>query len=633
MDWVFDLQAPNGIKQGGGVADHLFSRNIDSFVRETAQNSNDQRRADRDIVRVRYSLHTISDEKANEFLVAIGWSQLEAHLDAVAATKALSRVRIKNALKSVQSSEPKLRVLVLSDYNTKGLYGDERAAEPNYANLVRHVLMTDDGEAQKGGAYGLGKSVLWAFSDISTVLFSSLPIMKPIDGQALTVDPSGVRFAGRSSLASHTAAGIEYEPNGLFGERMTNHQNLEWAQSVRGSTASSALPAWLVKQRSQSEDTGTCVVIPFFAPPGQMEESSPKEICDSILKAANLWYWPAIQSKRLEIVVAQVDNGQVVDEKTADGTQGVSDFVKAWAARGDALVDVITEEQGVAERLIPVTIPGRKPTDVSGASHEELSAPARLRVIRIDDSSSAIHGSVALVRGPGMVVKYLRPPGLGADVPGFVGVFEAGNRYPNPTPDHEKIERFLKAAEPPAHDEWDCHTDRIGVEYKQGSCVRLREMKENIASSIRSVLGTKATDNDDGPTKLSKKFDLPGELPQPTTRLTMKLLGYDAGSEEWAIRATMTVDQRIATSEWVFEFVAQVDNSFGESIPLTIKASRVEKPAGLTTISDGEAHSVRVPPGTTQVTVEVIADAAATGLPQSMRDRVKVAIAGTATRV
>ena len=633
VDWVFDLQAPNGIKQGGGVADHLFARNIDSFVRETAQNSNDQRRADKDVVKIQYSLHTISDDKANDFLDAIGWNQLKSHLEAVAATKALSRVRIKNALRSVDGPEPTLRVLVLSDFNTKGLYGDERAAEPNYANLVRHVLMTDDGEAQKGGAYGLGKSVLWAFSDISTVLFSSLPILKPGVNESLKADPAGVRFAGRSSLASHEVAGVEYEPNGLFGEKVTTDRQLDWARSVRGNTALDALPDWLVKRRTQPFDTGTSVVIPFFAPPGQTEASSPKEVCDSILKAANLWYWPAIQSHRLEITVAQVENGQVVDEKIADGTHGVSDFVKAWGTSSDALVEVIDEELGVAEKLIPVTIPGRKPTDVPGASHDEISAPARLRVIRIDDSTSTIHGSVALVRGPGMVVKYLRPPGLGADVPGFVGVFEAGNRYPNPNPDHEKIERFLKAAEPPAHDEWDCHTDRIGVEYKQGSCARIREMKDHIASGIREVLGTKVTDNDDGPTKLSKKFDLPGELPQPSTRLTMKLLSYDSGQQEWIISATMTVDPKIARTEWIFEYVAQVDNSFGASIPLTIKASTATSPNGLTTTSSGDSHAVRVPSGIDKVTVQIVADASATGIPDLMRDRVKVAISGTAVRV
>jgi RNA polymerase primary sigma factor len=428
-------------------------------------------------------------------------------------------------------------------------------------------------------------------------------------------------------------AGVEYEPNGLFGEKVVSERGLDWARSVRGERASSALPGWLVGERSQSEDTGTSVVIPFFGPPGQTEESSPKEVCDAILKAANLWYWPAIQSKRLEIVVSRVENGQVIDESAADGRSGVSDFVKAWETDSDNLVDVVSEEHGVAERLIPVSVPGRRATEIAGTGHEELSAPARLRVIRIDDSTSAIHGSVALIRGPGMVVKYLRPPGLGADVPGFVGVFEAGNRYPTRTLDHERVERFLKAAEPPAHDEWDCHTDRIGLEYKQGACARLREMRELIASGVREVLGTRVSDNDDGPTKLSKKFDLPGDLPQPTTRLTMKLLGYDTRSEEWSVRTTMTVDRKIALSEWVFEFVVQVDNSFGEGIPLVIKSSRVESPSGLSTASNGHAHSVRVPSGTTQVVVHVIADASTTGLPQSMRDRVKVAVAGTATRI
>ena len=66
-----------------------------------------------------------------------------------------------------------LQILRIDDVETKGLLGDEDEVDSNSNLLCRHTLITAGGRRESGGSFGLGKSVLWLFSGLSTVLFSS----------------------------------------------------------------------------------------------------------------------------------------------------------------------------------------------------------------------------------------------------------------------------------------------------------------------------------------------------------------------------------------------------------------------------------------------------------------------------
>ena len=627
MKWIFDREPASGVRTGGGVADHLFPRSIDSFVRETTQNSNDQRRfKDRPVV-VKFSLHNLSGDFANEFLNCIGWADLSRHLQGAKETQSLSRSRIERALQSAENPDAGFNVLVLSDHNTFGLYGDERASEPNFANLVRHVLMTSDGQASRGGTYGLGKSVLWAFSDISSVLFHSRPTLKPgPDGRAVP-DPEGSRFIGRASLVSHSVGAEDFDPNGLFGELVVDDQNREWSRSVRGESAEEVLPQWLLRLRSSSEDTGTSVIIPFFGAPGRTgPEVSTEEMCDAITAALNVWYWPAIQSNQLAAEVSQYDNDALIRTTNADGKTGVDKFVAAWSSSRDVLVEVAKEDGQVVERDVEVVAPKTTSQVHLDHQHNRVSAEARLRVIRVEDSNTPRIGTVALVRGAGMVVRYLKPPALGVDVPSFVGVLEAGMRYPTPTPEHENVERFLKAAEPYAHDDWVHNTDRVAQDYIPGAGAALTGMKERISSAIREALKANAGDNEDGPASLSKRFNLTGDGPDPSSRLTIKDVEYDSSNLFWSLEVTMTLARKTDIGPWVFTGSVEVDNRFGKSESLIILSATALSPMGaVCVLPSREIFECNVPEKSRQVTLRLKVDATASVVPAIMRERVALA--------
>ena len=62
-EWIFDPRPPAGIIAGGSVLDQVFARKIDTFVRETTQNSNDQRSSgSTEPAKIDFHVHTISGD-------------------------------------------------------------------------------------------------------------------------------------------------------------------------------------------------------------------------------------------------------------------------------------------------------------------------------------------------------------------------------------------------------------------------------------------------------------------------------------------------------------------------------------------------------------------------------------------
>ena len=65
--------------------------------------------------------------------------------------------------------------MLIADHGTHGLTGGEDEEEGNFNLLCRHELITASDRRDSGGSFGIGKSVLWRFSMLSTVLFGSWP--------------------------------------------------------------------------------------------------------------------------------------------------------------------------------------------------------------------------------------------------------------------------------------------------------------------------------------------------------------------------------------------------------------------------------------------------------------------------
>lgn len=260
--WIFDPVPPSGQFTGGIPSAYVFKPELDTFVREVLQNSLDARNiANQAPVEVKFTFRQLQGEDRDRFLSTIDWNYLQAHLEAVAGGHTTMSTLLANTLAALSSSS--LTILRIDDSGTEGLTGDEDSPGTNFSSLCRNILDTTKDAPSKGGSYGLGKALLWQFSTLSTVLFSS----------RLEEDSSHqFRFFARTELPSHETEQARWNGSGWYGlpETVRNGKRAVsiWDEAAEKITRSIYLycPAQL--------GTGTSIMIVGFHEPAQ-EEARP----------------------------------------------------------------------------------------------------------------------------------------------------------------------------------------------------------------------------------------------------------------------------------------------------------------------------------------------------------------------
>ena len=154
----------------------VVTKDIDTLAKEPTQNSNDQRKDQNKVVKIRFGLISLTGEFKRNFLKAMKWESLQPHLKAISEVENLSRLtnKIRSGLKEIDENES-LTLLKVEDFNTKGLIGEEfgdNDGENNFKLFCKADFSTSMTPG-RGGSYGVGKYVFWQFSNISTVLMSS----------------------------------------------------------------------------------------------------------------------------------------------------------------------------------------------------------------------------------------------------------------------------------------------------------------------------------------------------------------------------------------------------------------------------------------------------------------------------
>jgi hypothetical protein len=491
-EWIFDPIPPSGALSGGDPVSYVFKPDLDTLVREVLQNATDQRTSDAP-VEVTFTLEELSDDKRLELLDALRWESLSRHLEGVATSKSLINGRVADALADLQ--EGRLLVLRIDDAGTRGLTGAEDGTDGNFAALCKHVLVTTEDKAVRGGSHGLGKAVLWRFSSLSTVLFSS------------AYDEAGseqFRVFGRSELPFHDTSEGRWAGSGWFGlpESVDGGKR---AVSVRGMQARE-LADGLLLSRDGLHGTGLSALIVGFSEPGQEAPRPVEDVAKDVMVAAARWFWPRLLERTLRVRArAVVDDETVFDrEATVDDADAL--FVQAATVPATGATARAPSE--VAERELAIRVPARRDSK-SGA---DVEGHVLLRVTRTGDDTDANNpraNTVALVRGAGMVVRYWPPGHVPLDGGGFRAVLLAGEIHGDEDSDRE-IEEFLRAAEPPAHDDWVHHTNTIKSRYRLGARSRLEQLFSKIRTAIIEMCESMPVASEPGPPLLARYFRIGG---------------------------------------------------------------------------------------------------------------------------
>ena len=571
LDWCFDPVPPSGALTGGAAETFVFKPRLSAFIREVLQNSHDQR-LDGQCAHVSFRIHEYlpgSDARARVER-HLRWDVIDEHLAAVATGDDTMGLRVRRARAGLDARP--LITLEISDDNTRGLVGGEMARGENFAGLCRHVLDTPPGRSPgRGGSYGLGKAVLWLYSSFSTIMFYSR-LSHPDEGRS-------TRFIGRTVLPYHEFASNRYAGLGWLGAPIATPAG-DYAASVWDERADQAADAFGMTRTGMA--SGTSILVIGFREPYLDEDRGLDEVARDIVTHATRWFWPAILAPEPTLAVSScvIRDGTEGPVHRAGSTPEIAKFV---SARGAEDVRPTAPTSGdIAERSVPFTVPALR--DPKG---DQLTGPVvaqfRLRVLRSDDPDADLANSVAIMRGTGMVVAYrtdwARRPSDGQP---YFAVLEAGRAHGLEKHD-DAAEDFLRACEPPAHDEWTI-TDAAKERYLPGIKTSLDELEKRIRIAIAEICEERTPSGQTGPAMLAKLFPLAsrGGSPKPRGPRFEEVLDGEVVDGTWAVRGTVTRVR--GDGPWVSSIALQLDVESGRPEPIGL--------ASCTAASDGASFAV-----------------------------------------
>jgi RNA polymerase primary sigma factor len=519
--WAFRPLPTDGGMDFGNANVWVFDPNLENFTREVLQNVLDVVRGQS--AHVTFRLIHLSGPRLELFKDALRWGKLEQHLVASASEGQKFGRSVADGLQRLRDSE-KLLLLRIEEHGTSGLVGAEFGKQSNFTALTRNNLDSQKASATAGGAFGLGKAVLWRTSSVSTVLFNS-DLAVPEGGH------QEGRLIGRAELSFHHSEGDDFAGPGWFGQIVDDHAESYWGNR--------ALAQDLCLERSPGTPGTSTLVLGFHDPTAEADVPD-EELADELVRATAAHFWPALHAGRLEITV-EVSNGPedhdlVRSTKVAPHNQ-LSEFVEMLEAHEENDVAETLESEGdVARRSIRLGVPARK-----DGSHGELEQEAVLLVRRAaeDEDTGSTPNRVAFFRGTGMVVEYRDMSNIRVGARPFHAAVLCG-KGAGDQPTDEAAEEFLRLAEPPAHNRWE-RTPDLAAMYARGSRARLDAMYAQVRDEIRELVGPAARDLSDGPRGLKELLRITGKSDEPSRPRITKANGKVDDEGRWQVRATITV--------------------------------------------------------------------------------------------
>lgn len=484
IDWAFRPEPADKSRDFGNANIWTFRPDLDTFVREVGQNTLDVRVAT--TVQLRFRVIQLQGDELGDFLEALRWdTNLRPHIAASAVSGQKLGRSLGEGLRRLDESGT-MTLLRVEERGALGLIGEEFGSGSNFVGLCRNNLDSAKKSATAGGAFGLGKAVLWRTSLLSTVLFNS-DIDHPDFGG------KDDRLIGRTELAWHEVDGNAYAGPGWFGSLEEGTAVSVWGDGE--------LARRLALERPD-DSTGTSILIPGFHDPAVDDEPVPIALAERLAAGAARNFWPAIESGRLEVYV-ETATGRSDDHLTSQAIVSAEseepEFVAAFRShRDNAVVDSLVSEGDVMRVSVPLTVPRKRDDSQDAVEHE-----ATVLIRRAAPDASGV-GSCVFFRGTEMIVHRQDLRGVRVGAIPFHAVVLCGQAAGD-DPASTLAEEFLRIAEPPAHNAWELTPDLKFV-YVQGGGTAIRGFFTAVRAAIREAVAPATEDLSDGPRKLKELF-------------------------------------------------------------------------------------------------------------------------------
>ncbi|MGO1992315.1 MAG: hypothetical protein ACTH2Y_10865 [Corynebacterium sp.] len=398
--------------------------NWELFVRESLQNSWDARDRSSADDGVTFAIdYRLLDDHSSDILRRRVFGRGTEHVPG-----------LKNALE-----KPNIPLLIVSDSGTTGLRGPTNAAvaakgHSDFNSFVREIGRSANKKV-KGGSYGFGKGVFFTAGHSRTILVYTR-----------TTDDSGNRvhrFIAVANDNSYEYEGFNYTGRHWWGVEKEfkdprSGNATVFAEPMTGAQADNAAKFFEMDRHfTEEKQTGTSIAVidPAF-------EDSSSEQMEQIARALTRWAWPHIVhtpegEDELHFAVTHNSEDVPLPDPTADPI--LKEFVTAYK---HSLSVNPSDAEGFNFHISTEVSPVRSGRPVHGLGRlgiREIQG-------RTSGQKSVIEhngGSIALMRGPRMVVEYRPGPAdrFGRD---YAAVFSAA----------DDLDREFALSEPTTHDGW-----------------------------------------------------------------------------------------------------------------------------------------------------------------------------------
>ena len=638
IGWMFEESSSLGIVNNDNAAVARFNGSIKTFLREAIQNSADALwpRVEDNLpnVEINIKIRKLTGRKKTEFLKSLEWDDLKEHLDAVANSDSnidALNIQITEALKLLEKG---LFLISIEDFNTSGLFGKEplRNGEDGYLDYIN----SDDPNAftaaafgigvnakldpTAGGAFGFGKFALMKASMFHTLLFNSnisdtsSPRKEGERNVNLTDYSDGMkfnRFIGQCGLADHRIEkdGIleEFGSTGQFGKLGTyTKPNRRGSENILDKVGS----VWNNKDLVESlyldrgKKAGTSVMIVGYNPTLDIEEKKYEdielqEIVNVIRKTVSINFWPAIVKnpkfgRNLEVSVEAYENDQnVVQREKIDPSVYMEPYITLYKEYEEDIdnpehnftdTETLNEVGSTAARVLHLEIPKTKPKRDIGEEkfHPEVNHDMAILTKVLSRSNPQVPkeciNTIALVRGPGMIVNYEFSNQLRNVPKSFVSVAFAGT-FAQSDEDALVAERFFRNAENVKHDVWEA-SSAIRNLYPRGIVSHLRDgILRQMPKLVKSLFQRKLTVTSDIPTYMQNKLVIPGDdegvSDKEKTSFSLHVNELRLDGDDYDVTATITSPP---TFEGVLRLqIGAYEAATRHSVPITILRNSISK--------------------------------------------------------
>lgn len=438
--WEFNVADPSDVRVEVTQRDQFNNDEVglgEALVREVIQNSSDARSGEGP-VKVRFAIRESSGTEAEYFSDLL--APLETHM---IATKTECSCLLADTC----------RVLVIEDFNTKGLTGNFNAIDgENFDNFWRAIGKSEK-KGQSGGRWGLGKLV-----------YSSSSQVKVFFGLTLRAGDAGPALMGQAVLSSHVLEGNYHPPHGFWFESRCERfqQPVTDAEEISRFAAMTGI--------SRTTQTGLSIVIPYLLP-GITE----KTLIEGVISN---YYFP-ILAGRLEVEVGD----ELINRHTFD--EVVSRFdIAASSSIPFSFVRQISDSVAGTPTIEAIVAIGRKHLNDDILSAEEISALkesyargnlVHLRLpVRLEERSGVVRNShvdlflKSIPETEKPFSLFARGPII---LPGerkyFGGAMAMGALVAN----DDGVAALLGDAENPAHTAWNAHAEKLSARWQNGASV------------------------------------------------------------------------------------------------------------------------------------------------------------------